>query len=229
LPKWAKVADHPAVYLIVGDVGTGKTVTACSIIDEFRTKHKLKVYMVDYKYVVDKFPKWFIYADPENPKISQKSIVFVDDAHQHHYARDWMKGKGKNLDLLARERRQTDNTIVYTTQQGRVLDINLISMSSCIIFKRPSKLQLKAERKIIKEMYVVADQALKEEDYAINKAYVVSNDYEGIVTVKKPKWFTTKMSKAHNKIPGQESKPVNPKKYVKPILRIIKQIGRLAG
>jgi len=224
--KWSKIADHPAVYTILGDVGSGKTVTACSIIDEFRIDHKLKVYMVDYKYVVDKFPKWFIYANPEKPRIGKKSIIFVDDAHQHHYARDWMKGKGKKLDIIARERRQSDVSIVYTTQQARVLDVNLISMSSCIVFKRPSKLQLKVERKEIKEMYVIADQALKEGGYKVNKAYVVSNDYEGIVTVKKPKWFTTKMSKAHDRI-NPEEKPLNPKKLVKPILSIIKQIGRL--
>jgi hypothetical protein len=99
-------------------------------------------------------------------------------------------------------------------------------MASCIVFKRPSKLQLQVERKLVKKMFIAADAALKEEGYAKNKAYVVSNDFEGIVTIKKPTWFTDKMSKAHNKIQG-EDKPIDLKKAVKPILQIIKQMGRM--
>ena len=225
--KWSKIADHPAVYLILGDVGEGKTVCACSIIDEFHKDRKsLKIYMIDRKEVVNLYPKWFRYADPKKPRLSKNSVIFLDDAHLHHYARDWFGGKAKRIDWIARERRQSGNTIIYTTQQSRVLDINLISMASCIIFKRPSKLQLEVERKEIKKMYQIADKALKEENYAINKAYVVSNQYEGIVTVKKPKWFTDKMSKAHSSVFNPETK-INYKKAVKPILRIIRQVGRL--
>ena len=226
--KWSKIADHPAVYLILGDVGEGKTVTACSIIDEFHQDRKsLKVYMIDRKEVVNLYPNWFRYADPKKPRLSQNSIIFLDDAHLHHYARDWFGGKSKRIDWIARERRQSGNTIIYTTQQSRVLDINLISMASCLVFKRPSKLQLNVERKEIKKMYETADAALKEEDYKINKAYVVSQNYEGIVTVKKPTWFTDKMSKAHTSVFNPEPE-IKPKKLVKPILQIMKQIGRLA-
>lgn len=225
--KWSKIADHPAVYLILGDIGTGKTVTACSIIDEFHKKRKsLKVYMIDSKDVVSKYPKWFRYANPANPRLSSNSIIFLDDAHLHHYAREWGKGKAKKIDFIARERRQSGNTIIYTTQQSRVLDINLISMASCIVFKRPSRLQLEVERKLVKKMFVKADEELRKVDYKINKAYVVSNDYEGIVTVSKPKWFTDRMSKAHSKVANEE-KPINYKKAVKPILNMIRQAGRL--
>jgi ABC-type dipeptide/oligopeptide/nickel transport system ATPase component len=226
--KWKTIADHPAVYLILGDVGTGKTVTACSIMDEFHGDRKsLKFYMIDTKDVVANYPKWIRYADPKKPRLSQNSVIFLDDAHLHHYARDWFGGKSKRIDWIARERRQSGNTIIYTTQQSRVLDINLISMASCLVFKRPSKLQLEVERKEIKKMYDIADKALKEENYKVNKAYVVSNNYEGIVTVKKPKWFTDKISKAHTSVFNPKTE-VNPKQYVKPILKIMKQLGRLA-
>lgn len=224
--NWTKISPHPAVYLILGDIGQGKTVTACSIIDELRIKNKLKVYMVAEKGIVEKFPKWMIHADPQKPRLGQNSVIFLDDAHLYHYAREWGKGKAKILDFIARERRHSNVSIVYTTQQSRVLDVNLISMSSCIVFKRPSKLQLEVERKLVRKMYLTADEELKKVDYKIDKAYVVSNDYEGIVTVKKPEWYTTKMSKAHSKIPSDE-KPTNPKSFVKPILSIIKQIGGL--
>lgn len=224
--KWADIADHPAVYLILGDIGEGKTVTACSIIDELRTKHKLKTYMIDSKGVVAQYPRWMKYANPEKPRLSQDSIIFLDDAHLTHYSREWSKGKAKRIDFIARERRQSGNTIIYTTQQSRVLDINLISMASCIVFKRPSKLQLEVERPLIKKMFKRANAELAKVEYAKNKAYVVSNNYEGLVTVQKPGWFTDKMSKAHSKVYGEEEKS-NPKSAVKPILQIIRQLSRL--
>ena len=224
--KWSNIADHPAVYLILGDVGEGKTVTACSVIDEFHHTHKLKTYMVADEEIVNKFPKWFKYANPQKPRLGGNSIIFLDDAHLYHYAREWGKGKAKTLDFIARERRHSGNTIVYTTQQSRVLDVNLISMSSCLVFKRPSKLQLKVERKFVKDMFTVADNALKEDGYKINRAYVVAKDFEGLVTVNKPTWFTDRMSKAHSKIYSEEKK-VNPKSMVKPILKMIKKIGGL--
>ena len=226
MSEWSKVADHPAVYVILGDVGTGKTVTACSIIDELRRKHHLKVYMIDRREVVEAYPDWMIYADPTKPRLGRDAIIFLDDAHLHHYARDWFGGKAKRIDWIARERRQSGNTIIYTTQQSRVLDVNLVSMASCLVFKRPSKLQLDVERREIKKIYEVADKSLEEQDYAIEKAYVVSNNYEGIVTVQKPPWFTDKMSKAHTSVFNPESKP-NYKKAVKPILGIIRGIGGL--
>ena len=199
------------------------------MIDEFHRDLKLPVYMVAPKRVVDVFPKWFHQVDPNNPKFPENCIIFVDDAHLYYYARDWKQGKAKVLDFVARERAHGGHTLIYTTQQSRVLDINLITMSSCIIFKKPSRLQIEAERKIVKKMFVTAKAALKKRDFDKKYAYVVADndegEFEGIVKVKKPAWYTAKMSTA-NKL-KREEKPVDPKKAIKPILKMIRQIGRL--
>lgn len=228
--KWSKIADHPAVYTILGDVREGKTTTAASIIDEFHKEKKLPVYMVAPKKVVDVWPKWFHQVNPAKPKFPQNCIIFVDDAHLYYYAREWRGGSAKFLDFVARQRAHDGRTLVYTTQQSRVLDINLIVMSSAIVFKRPSKLQIESERKQVKEMFKTAKAALKGKDK--KWAYVVADtaeqgEFEGLVKVKKPEWFTDKMSKANKMMSGTEEKPMNPKKLVKPVLRIIRQIGRL--
>jgi hypothetical protein len=232
MPKWSKISDHPAVYLILGDIRQRKTTTAASIIDEFHTDKKLPVYMIAPKKVVDAWPKWFHQVDPAKPKLPQKCIVFVDDAHLFYYAREWRGGGAKFLDFVARQRAHDNRTLIYTTQQSRVLDINLITMSSAIVFKKPSKLQIESERKLVRDMFKKAKEELKTKDFKPEWAYVVADspqgEFEGLVEVKTPEWFTHKMSKANKAMSRADEKPVNPKKYVKPILRIIKQIGRLA-
>lgn len=226
--KWSKIADHPAVYLILGDIRQGKTTTAASIINEFHKDKKLPCYMVAPKRVVDVWPKWFKQTNPAKPKLPQNCIVFVDDAHLYYYAREWRSGSAKLLDFVARQRAHDGRTLVYTTQQSRVLDVNLITMSSCIVFKKPSKLQIESERKLVRKMFEKAKGELKGKDK--KWAYVVADsdqgEFEGLVKVKKPEWFTDKMSKA-NKALEKDEKPFNPKSAAKPILKMIRQIGRL--
>jgi hypothetical protein len=231
MPKWAKIADHPAVYLILGDVRQRKTTTAASIIDEFHREKKLPVYMVAPKRVVDVWPRWFHQVNPEKPRLPQNCIIFVDDAHLYYYAREWRKGGAKFLDFVARERAHDGHTLIYTTQQSRVLDINLITMSSAIVYKKPSKLQIASERKLVREMFKTAKAELKTKDYKPEWAYVVADspqgEFEGLVKVKTPEWFTHKMSKANKALSRGEDKPMDLKKAVKPILQIIKQMGRM--
>jgi len=229
--KWTKIADHPAVYLILGDIRQGKTATAASIIDEFHREKKLPVYMIAPKRVVDIWPSHFKQTNPDNPRLPQNCIVFVDDAHLYYYAREWKGGKAKFLDFVARERAHDGHTLIYTTQQSNVLDINLILMSSCVIFKKPSNLQIAGERKLVKKMYETAKAELKKKDYNKKWAYVVADneqgEFEGLVKVKMPNWYTPKMSKANKAMTKKEEKPRNPRSAVKPILKIIKQIGGL--
>ena len=172
--------------------------------------------------------------DPKAARPGQDGLelgVFVDDAHLFYYAREWRGGGAKFLDFVARQRAHDGRTLIYTTQQSRVLDINLITMSSAIVFKKPSKLQIASERKLVREMFKKAKAELKTKDFDPAWAYVVADsdqgEFEGLVKVKTPTWFTHKMSKANKAMARGDDKPFNPKSAAKPILKMIRQIGRL--
>jgi len=230
--SWKKISPHPSVTLILGDVRTGKTTAACSLIDHYK-RQGLQIYMAADKSIVRVFPKWFKHTNPRRPAAKPNSVIFVDDAHQYFYARDWKEGHGKLLDFIARARFHIGSSIVYTTQQSRVLDVNLTGMVNTYIFKRPSRLQLKFERKEIRELFEVATKELKTKNFNVKWAYIDSNEYEGLMKIKKPTWYTHAMSVAYSKsMFGDEGSRFDGKKYKKaisPIIKSIKAIGRAVG
>lgn len=230
--SWKKISPHPSVTLILGDVRTGKTTAACSLIDFYR-RQGLQIYMAADKSIVRKFPKWFKHTNPKRPAAKPNSVIFVDDAHQYFYARDWKEGHGKLLDFIARARFHIGSSIIYTTQQSRVLDVNLTGMVNTYIFKRPSRLQLKFERKEIRELFEVATEELKTKNFNVRWAYIDSNEYEGLMKIKKPTWYTHAMSVAYSKSMFGDSNPrFDGKKYKKalsPIIKTIKAIGKAVG
>ncbi len=228
-PSWKKISPHPSVTLILGDVRTGKTTSACSLIDYYR-RQGLQIYMAADRSIVRKFPKWMKHTNPENPSAKPNSVIFVDDAHQYFYARDWKKGHGKLLDFIARARFHIGSSIVYTTQQSRVLDVNLTGMVNTYIFKRPSRLQLKFERKEIRELFEVATKELETKNYNVKWAYIDSNEYEGLMKISKPSWYTHAMSVAYSKSMFGDSNPrfdgKKAKTAISPIIKAIKVLGR---
>ncbi len=232
IPRWKKISRHPSVTLFLGDVRSGKTTGACSLID-FYHRQGLDIYMAADRSIVKKFPKWFKHTNPKKIKAKPNSVIFVDDAHQYFYARDWKEGHARLLDFIARARFHIGASIIYTTQQSRVLDVNLTGMVSTYVFKRPSRLQLKFERKEVRELFKVANEQLKTKNFNIKWAYIDSNAYEGLMKIKKPSWYTKAMSVAYSKTMfGDEGARFDGKKYkkaLKPIIKTIKAIGRAVG
>lgn len=228
--RWQKISPHPSVTLFLGDVRTGKTVGACSLIDHYK-RQGLDIYMAADRSIVNQFPKWMKHCDPANPKVVKNSVIFVDDAHQYFYARDWKEGASKILDFIARARFHIGSSIIYTTQQSRVLDVNLTGMVNTYVFKRPSRLQLKFERKEIRELFEDATKELKTKKFNIKWAYIDSNEFQGLVKIQKPSWFTHEMSVAYsesmfgdqstNKFDGKKAKGL-----LSPIIKGFKAIGR---
>jgi len=217
---------HPGLIFILGDVNEGKTVTMCCLLDQYH-KQGLNIYMGDKKNVVDTYPDWVKRTDPYKPYMPPDSVFCRDDAHLVYHARDWTSGKARYLDDAGRERYHTRTTFIYTTQQSRVLDVNLVSMGATLIFKRPSKLQLKVERNEVKDLFAEADISLREEGYGVEKAYVMSNRFEGVVEVDKPGWYDESIRRSQRGV----SKMAKPEKTfnTRPLVDLVRGIGRVFG
>lgn len=202
MPNWDKIAKHPATVIILGDVNEGKTSIQASLQQHYH-KQKLVNYMIDKP---EKYPKW-VKPLKLSSKIPSNAVISYDDAHEYFYSREWQKGAAKEVELAGRRRRHEErrNTIILTTQQGSALDKNLFGITSCLIFRRPSKLQLQFERREIRDMCLKADEALREKDYSLDWAYVISGKVEGLFEVgKPPKWFTPSVSRSSRKIDKEE-------------------------
>lgn len=188
---WTKIIHHPSIVLILGARGSGKTATMCSILDQFH-EQGTDVAVVAPKRVCKKYPKWVKCVNPERLNIPNNCVAGVDDAHLYFYAREWRKDSNKAFDFLARQSRHKDITILYTTQQARVLDISLVSMCDVVIIKQPSLLQRQFTRKEMRKLF--DGVCVESKKYA----YVISGTFKGEVgPYDCPEWFHTGISKSY--------------------------------
>lgn len=193
LKNLTELYKHPATYLILGDTGEGKTVVAASLLEEFN-EHEVYCYLMDKQ---KGYPKWIHNLDSNNIEMKeQNSVLVIDDAHNYFYAgleedRDDLKA----IDMINRARRHGGKrSVIYTTQQSTVLSRKLIGMTTFLIFKKSSPIQIEFERPEFQKMFLEANKAL--ENQPIEIAYVISANYRGLVTVDLPKWYTEEISES---------------------------------
>lgn len=179
MTEWEQyLGPHPFAAVILGDVRMGKTNTACEIIDQY--KGEAQPYIVAPKAVHRKYPEWMKRVDPKNVTVPTDGILYGDDLHLLFHARDWAGGQGRPLEMLARERHHYNTSLLVTSQDARVIDLNLLPMLSALIIKKPALFQTKYERSEIAPIVRKADKLIPEpsnpDDIAPKKmAYVVSN------------------------------------------------------
>lgn len=191
MPNWSEICPHPSLVLIIGDVGTGKTATMCNLMEYYHNEGQ-NIYLVANKDIVENYPKWVQRMDRDNVK-SLPGAIFMDDVHLLLYAREHQRRRHKAFDFMGRQRRHTDTSIVATTQQGAVLDINIVRMVDCVIIKRPSLLQKEMERPEIKRLIKEADKQLEGKDFKY--AYVYSGKFKGLIgPYGTPSWFSDEIS-----------------------------------
>jgi len=240
MTEWEEIiGPFPFMVAIIGDVGEGKTGTMASIAEHYKGDAPGGVYLVADRNVHRHWPDWIRRINPEDIHIPNDAILMIDDAHLYYHSRDWAGGKGRLLDLLSRARRQVNSGVILTSQEARVVDINLLSMLSALIIKRPTQLMRKFERSEIQPLLNKAYREIGELDRAEKDAdpprfpphaFVVSNylDEEQVIEVDLPGWYTPDVSMAHRDFfKGAKTVEVR-RKGLKKVGGILKQIGRLS-
>ena len=219
---WDQYCPHPSVTIVIGDIDSGKTVSACAILDHLH-KLKNKCAVVAEKAVAEIYQEtapWISHIDPSKTLHPKDTAILLDDAHLYAYARTWWGELNQNIDIMARESRHTGNSYIYTTQQAAALDANLVRMVSCVIIKEPSLMQIEGgERPMIRKRMEAAAKRFKEEkvshDENQKNAYVLSRKRRAPVFVRgitQPKWFTQRISKAYRYSKIRRRKPINLKR-----------------
>ena len=205
----------------MGDTGEGKTVVAYAIAEQLN-KDGVFIYHLDrYKAL----PKW-MHNLPSNRAIELKepnSALVIDDAHNYFYAgQEDDREDLKAIDMINRARRHGGKrSVIYTTQQSTVLSRKLIGMTTFLIFKKSSPIQIQFERPEFQKMFLEANQAL--ENQPINIAYVIGSSYKGVVDVDLPRWYNAEISES------KEAFQRNNQHTTNPIFGAIAKIGEIFG
>jgi len=195
-----EILKHPSTSLIVGDTGEGKTVVNAAIMEWMNSKG-VYVYMWDAQ---KGYPKWVHRLKSSTVEMKEpNSCLSIDDAHNYFYAgMEDDREDLKAIDMINRARRHGGKrSIVYTTQMSTVLSRKLIGMTTFLIFKKSSPVQIEFERPEFQKLFLEANEALK--DQPIQIGYVVSAGYRGLVEIDMPKWYTEEISEAPESYKGQ--------------------------
>lgn len=173
------------------------------------------------------YPKWIHNLSSSDINMKEpNSVLCIDDAHNYFYAgMEEDREDLKALDLINRARRHGGKrSIVYTTQQSTVLSRKLIGMTTFLIFKKSSPMQIEFERPEFQPLFIRANEALK--DQPIEYAYIVSTNYEGLIKIDMPKWFSDELSGAPEHYQQGEGKG---KGIFKGVTGTISNIGKMFG
>lgn len=221
-----EILKHPSTSLIIGDTGEGKTVVAAAELEWMNEKGV-------YCYLMDKqkgYPKWVhnLSSQGEIELKEPNSCLEIDDAHNYFYAgleedRDDLKA----IDMINRARRHGGKrSVIYTTQQSTVLSRKLIGMTTFMIFKKSSPIQIEFERPEIQKLLLEANKAL--EGQSIEIAYVISSSYRGLVQVDMPTWYTEEISESGEHFQTNKSDHKS-KGLIGSMVSGISQIGAMFG
>jgi len=193
--RWLDLIIHPSILLLLGRRGSGKTALGFRLLEIFR--YKLMPYVIGLpSQCAPLLPDWMGVKESLED-VPSGSISLVDEASLSNHARDWAKAESRDLCRLLNLSRQQDKTIIFSTQQGRQINLDIASSANVIALKNPGMLQSEFERPALRQ--IVSDAKLAFETISGDRkkwSYVYSPDagFNGLVENILPTFWSQKLS-----------------------------------
>lgn len=189
-----RLKNSSLIILITGKRGSGKTALGFKLLDVLRGNRKL------YYLGEGKIPK-FIKKVSDIKNVKNNSILLVDEAAITYSSRSSMKQANKVLGELMAIARHKNLSLIIITQNSAMIDLNVMRLSDTIIFKEPSLLQSRFERKSILDLFKKAEEQFKKINSVERKKhfYVIDDEFEGILGFSLPEFWSDKISKSFAK------------------------------
>ncbi len=196
--KWREVIKHPAIVLVLGGRGSGKSAVSYRVVEDFR--YSLSSYVVGFpEHSKELLPDW-IGIERKLEDVPPKSISIVDEAYLSHHAREWQKIENRDICRLLNLSRQQDKTIIFVAQLSRQLDIDITSSADVLIIKNPGMLQTKFDRPEFRDILTEAKEAFQTVKGDIRRwSYVYSQgaNFSGLIENELPTFWRPKLSKVY--------------------------------
>ena len=189
-----RLKNYSLIILITGKRGSGKTALGFKLLDSLRDKRKT------YYLGKGRLPN-FIKKVSDIKDVKNNSILLVDEAAIAYSSRSSMKQSNKILGELMAIARHKNLSLIIITQNSAMIDLNVMRLSDTIIFKEPSLLQSRFERKSILDLFRKAEEQFKkiESKYRKRYFYVIDDEFEGILDFSLPEFWSDKISKSFSK------------------------------
>ncbi len=188
-----RLKNSSLILLIIGKRGSGKTALGFTLLELLSGKRQA------YYLGKLKLP-WWIKQVNIIEEIKNNSLVLVDEAALSYSARESMSKSNKFLSKIMAIARHKNLTLIIITQNSAMLDLNILRLADTVLFKEPSLLQSKFERKSIGDLFKKADNSFHEiKDKDKKKyAYILDDEFEGIIKFNLPSFWNEKISKSYS-------------------------------
>ena len=191
-----KLYNQSLIILINGKRGSGKTAFGFYLLELLSQKTKRRCYILGYKKI--SLP-WFVKKIDEIEEINNNSILLVDEGSLAFSARESMKKGHVELTKIMAIARHKNLTLIVITQSSALVDLNIIRLTDTLIFKEPSLLQTKFERKAIKEMYEKVIPFFEDKKAKADKCFIWDDEFQGLISFQLPTFWSSKISTSFKK------------------------------
>ena len=193
---WLKVIEHPAVMLILGKRGSGKSALAYRLLEMFR--YRGTPYVVGVPTRARKLlPEW-IGIVPTLEEAPTGSIVLVDEAYMLFHSRRSMAQDSTAMSQTVNLSRQRQQTLIFVSQEARQVDRNIASAASVVAFKDLGMLQLEFDRRELNKLATQAREALggvRGDQRRWTYVYAPDADFLGLMENELPSFWKPRMSR----------------------------------
>lgn len=187
--------DHSLIMLIIGRRGAGKTALGMKLIETAAILNR-KIYVIGFGN--SKVPNWVKKAEGISD-IPNNSLVLIDEAGISFSSRSSMKQSNKDLAELLAIARHKNLSLIFITQNSAMLDLNVLRLCDILLFKEPSLLQTRFERKGLQDIFNKVSSAFSEIESKKEHFYIISDDFEGLVKSGLPQFWNDSISKSFRK------------------------------
>lgn len=166
----ARLIDHPAVVLIVGHRGRGKTALAVRLQELLRDV--AAPYAVGLPSKASKLlPSWYGITDDPG-LIPRNAIVYIPESYRLFHSRSSQSAQGRAIADLVNLSRHRRHTLIFDVQNAAHLDRNIISEVDLVLVKQPGPLQQGFERSQLAPIMDAARTAFAGVPAAKRKSFV---------------------------------------------------------
>ena len=195
--RWREVIAHPSVVLILGKRGSGKSALGYRLLELCR--YALTPYVLGLpKQGQRLLPDWIGVATSLED-VPPKSIVLIDEAYLRYHSRESLAARSREMTRILNLCRQTEQTLIFVSQEARQVDRNIASSASVVVFKDLGILQIEFDRPELARIATQAKQAfeaVKGDRRSWSYVYSPNADFMGLLENPLPTFWSNRLSRA---------------------------------
>ena len=199
------LAPHPSVILVLGKRGSGKSALGYRMLELLR--NQADPYVVGLPLAAHKMLPVWIGCKDRLEDVPPKAAVLLDESYIQLHARDSMSRSGRDIGTLVNLTRQREQSLIFIVQEGRQLDVNIVSQADVIAIKELSEIGREFERPGLRrftEKARLAFTGVKGNPRRWTWIYSESKGEVGLVENGLPSFWKPALSKAFAAVqPGQ--------------------------